>query len=105
MVAAQTGSGKTLAFAAPIISDLIYFSEKSTLPNKILLLILTPTRELAQQIEGMINIIIENTNVRQSLIVGGLSVDKQIRVLKKKKPHILVGTPGRLHELLNNQFI
>lgn len=53
----------------------------------------------------MINIIIENTNVRQSLIVGGLSVDKQIRVLKKKKPHILVGTPGRLHELLNNQFI
>lgn len=39
------------------------------------------------------------------MIVGGLSVDKQIRILKKKKPHIIVGTPGRLHELLNNEFI
>lgn len=44
LIASQTGSGKTLAFAAPIISDLLNFSERITLPNKALCLIMTPTR-------------------------------------------------------------
>jgi superfamily II DNA/RNA helicase len=44
LIASQTGSGKTLAFASPIISDLLFFQEKASLPNEILVLILTPTR-------------------------------------------------------------
>lgn len=39
------------------------------------------------------------------MIVGGLSIDKQIRIMNKKKPHILIGTPGRLHELLNEEHV
>lgn len=51
LIASQTGSGKTLAFAAPIVSELVGLTERGGLPKKPLCLILTPTRELALQIE------------------------------------------------------
>lgn len=112
LIAAQTGSGKTLAFAAPIISELQYLKENFGLehfPRKILGLILTPTRELAQQIEKNIILALESLNsqipvesqLTVSCIIGGISKEKQLRILTQHRPQIIIGTPGRLHELLD----
>lgn len=65
LIAAQTGSGKTLAFAAPILSELQALKEVQGLshfPRQILALILTPTRELAQQIHSNISLAISGLN-------------------------------------------
>uniref|UniRef100_A0A0K8T2W3 ATP-dependent RNA helicase n=1 Tax=Lygus hesperus TaxID=30085 RepID=A0A0K8T2W3_LYGHE len=63
-------------------------------------LVVTPTRELAIQIKEHLAAAIKYTPVKVAVIVGGMSIDKQTRLLKKK-PHIVVGTPGRLWELIS----
>lgn len=94
IVQAQTGSGKTLAYGLPLL-DRVPVDERS--PS---VLIVAPTRELAKQIR------IELASVSQRLarqivaVVGGESLDKQIAHLRQGA-HVLVGTPGRLVELLN----
>lgn len=78
------------------------------LPHTIMALVLTPTRELAQQIESNILLALSKVNegksaidsMKVACIIGGMSKDKQLRVLQQKKPQIVIGTPGRLHELL-----
>lgn len=116
LVAAQTGSGKTLAFAAPILSELEKIKARLAmprLPQCLLGLILTPTRELAQQIEKNITFALETVNAGKSpidqlkvtCIIGGMSKEKQIRVLQQQKPQIVIGTAGRLHELLGEEVI
>ena len=82
MIASQTGSGKTIAFAAPIVSELLNLSGKNMLPEKVVCLVMAPTRELAQQIDGVFKILLRDTDIRQVSIFGGLSVAKQLRVLK-----------------------
>ena len=80
----------------------------SALPHTILALVLTPTRELAQQIESNILLALSKVNEGQSpvdsmkvaCIIGGMSKEKQLRVIQSRKPQIVIGTPGRLHELL-----
>lgn len=83
-MAAQTGSGKTLAFAAPILSEMQALKEHlkmSALPHTILALVLTPTRELAQQIESNIQLALSKVNEDKSVvdsmkvacIIGGMS--------------------------------
>lgn len=71
------------------------------IPKTILCLVLTPTRELAQQIESVIADAIKGTSIVQASVLGGLSIAKQIRVIQQKKPQIIVGTPGRISELIN----
>lgn len=75
LLASQTGSGKTLAFGIPIVSDLISLKENNQLekPNPLSCLILTPTRELAIQIEEHINAINADKKLLLINIVGGLS--------------------------------
>jgi superfamily II DNA/RNA helicase len=108
LVAAQTGSGKTLAFSAPILSELEALREHIDmrhLPHCLIGLILTPTRELAQQIHKNIILALEviNSNknpieqIKVTCIIGGMSKDKQLRILQQRKPQIVIGTPGRLH--------
>jgi superfamily II DNA/RNA helicase len=115
-VAAQTGSGKTLAFAAPILSELLKLkTHLSTprLPQRLLALVLTPTRELAQQIEANIGLALSVVNqgkspidqLKVACIIGGISKEKQLRILRQRKPQILIGTPGRLHELLGDEVL
>jgi hypothetical protein len=93
LIAAQTGSGKTLAFAAPILSELQTLKESYGLehfPRQIMALILTPTRELAQQIHSNItlalsafnNVIAVENQLTVSCIIGGMSRDKQLRILR-----------------------
>lgn len=94
---AQTGTGKTAAFALPIIDILINKYEPD---RKIKVLILTPTRELAIQIRDNILNYAKDTNFKCSVILGGVNQNSQKEVLKKGID-ILVATPGRLLDLIN----
>lgn len=112
--AAETGSGKTLAFGLPILQRLLEEQEKADrmleergeeaekiAPKGFLrALIITPTRELALQVTDHLKAVANGTDVRVVPIVGGMSTEKQERLLKKR-PEIIVGTPGRLWELMS----
>ncbi len=101
---AQTGTGKTAAFAIPII-QLIHQKEghikgKPTLRS----LIVTPTRELAIQIGENIKAYAKHTQVKHTVIFGGVKQHKQVASMKQGV-HILVATPGRLLDLISQGFI
>uniref|UniRef100_A0A0N5BIX1 RNA helicase n=1 Tax=Strongyloides papillosus TaxID=174720 RepID=A0A0N5BIX1_STREA len=87
----KTGTGKTLAFALPILQKL------SIDPYGIYALIITPTRELAFQISDQLIALGKPISLRCSTIVGGRSQNIQATELSKK-PHIVVGTPGRIED-------
>jgi ATP-dependent RNA helicase DeaD len=97
---AQTGTGKTAAFGLPLI-EYIDTSNKSTQA-----LIIAPTRELGQQIAAEIQKFIKYSDkVESQVVYGGASISDQIRLAKKKTPHIIIGTPGRLCDLLRRGAI
>ncbi|XP_011091368.1 DEAD-box ATP-dependent RNA helicase 13 [Sesamum indicum] len=112
--AAETGSGKTLAFGLPILQRLLEEREKverlldekgeaseRIAPQSVLrALIVTPTRELALQVSDHLKEVALGTNIRVVPIVGGMSTEKQERLLRAR-PEIVVGTPGRLWELMS----
>ncbi|MDM9385768.1 DEAD/DEAH box helicase [Chlorogloeopsis sp. ULAP01] len=89
----QTGTGKTAAFSLPILERLDV-SQKA-----VQALILTPTRELAIQVQNAVCEFISNQGLRVLAIYGGQSIDRQILQLKRGV-HIVVGTPGRVIDLL-----
>jgi superfamily II DNA/RNA helicase len=93
----QTGSGKTLAFSLALLSNI---AEKRANPHKPLALILTPTRELAQQIDEVLLPLARSIGHASVVIAGGMSYTKQITAMRKGTA-ILVATPGRLIDLLN----
>jgi len=101
---AQTGTGKTAAFALPIIQHLSRDHRKSGGNRKVTSLIVTPTRELAIQIGESITAYARYTNIRNTVIFGGVNQNKQTRALKEGVD-ILVATPGRLLDLMNQGFI
>jgi ATP-dependent RNA helicase DeaD len=91
---AQTGSGKTAAFVLPLL-------EKLDFKNPALqALILAPTRELANQIHEEIQKLSAFESIRSMSVYGGTSTGLQIKDLKAKKPQIVVGTPGRVTDLI-----
>lgn len=98
---AHTGSGKTLAFLAPI------FQKLNTEKREMQALILCPTHELVMQIENQIKLLESNSKipVTSVTIIGDVNIDKQIKKLKDIKPHIIVGTPGRVLDLMNKKKI
>ena len=92
---AETGSGKTAAFALPILQALM---EK---PHSLFALIIAPTRELAYQISQAFEALGSLISVRVAVLVGGLDMVSQAIALGKK-PHVVVATPGRLLDHLEN---
>ncbi len=101
---AQTGTGKTAAFAMPII-QLIHQIDGNKSKNPTLrALILTPTRELAIQIDESIENYNRYTKLKHAVIFGGVKQGAQVQSLKNGV-HILVATPGRLLDLINQGFI
>ncbi|EGG21016.1 putative RNA helicase [Cavenderia fasciculata] len=116
--AAETGSGKTLAFGIPMVNTILKYLRaqgedvtRSTLPQvgllkkdnshkKLLALVLCPTRELAIQVTNHLRTVALETSLRIISVVGGLSQKKQDRELNSK-PEIVVATPGRLWELID----
>ncbi|MGJ5642279.1 DEAD/DEAH box helicase [Formosa sp. S-31] len=98
IASAQTGTGKTAAFALPILQLLFDFQDAPKRGKKIKALIVSPTRELAIQIEENFKIYSKYTNLRSTVIFGGAPIEPQIDVLKKGVD-ILIATPGRLLDL------
>ncbi len=96
---AQTGTGKTAAFVIPLLSQLDASS------SAIQALILTPTRELAYQVGGEISKISTHTKLRSALVYGGVPYPGQIRSLNQGKPQIVVGTPGRILDLIDRKVL
>lgn len=101
---AQTGTGKTAAFSIPIIQQLCQEKSKGNSKREIKALILTPTRELAIQISECITDYAKYTNVRHTVIFGGVKQKAQTDQLYRGTD-ILVATPGRLLDLMNQGFI
>ncbi|MFD2613247.1 DEAD/DEAH box helicase [Paenibacillus gansuensis] len=95
---AQTGTGKTAAFGIPLINKI------STSEDKIVALIMAPTRELAIQVAEEIEKLAKFKGIRTLPIYGGQDIGKQIRALKKK-PQVIIGTPGRLLDHINRKTI
>lgn len=97
MAGAQTGTGKTAAFALPILQKLLPFASPSTSPAKhpIRALVLTPTRELAIQVEESIKVYAKYTPLKSLVVFGGVDIKTQTPHLKTGI-EILVATPGRL---------
>ena len=98
---AQTGTGKTAAFAIPMLQNL---HQKNIRNNQIKALILTPTRELAIQIEESFNAYGRHLPLRTLVIFGGVKQGAQENALKKGVD-ILVATPGRLLDFINQGII
>ncbi len=98
---AQTGTGKTAAFAIPIIQQL--HKQKQPKPG-IKVLVLTPTRELAIQIDESFATYGKYSNIRHTIVYGGVSQLPQTKALKRGVD-VLVATPGRLLDLINQGYI
>ncbi len=90
---ANTGTGKTAAFLLPIIE------RQSGISLRPSVLIVAPTRELAQQIDEQFRDFSKGLNLYSTIVVGGTNIERQIRDLKRR-PHVVIGTPGRLKDLM-----
>ena len=93
----QTGSGKTLAFSLALLTNI---ANREAKPHKPLALILTPTRELAQQIDEVLRPLARAIGHESVVVAGGMAYSKQITAMRRGTA-ILVATPGRLIDLLN----
>ena len=101
---AQTGTGKTAAFAIPILQILEGGKIYDQGPRAIKCLILTPTRELAIQIGESFTAYGHHTGMKHTVIFGGVSQGSQVSALKSGVD-ILIATPGRLLDLINQKFV
>jgi ATP-dependent RNA helicase RhlE len=100
---AQTGTGKTAAFAIPLLQQLHEECSNGG-PRTIRTLILTPTRELAVQIGESFTAYGKHTGIRHTVVYGGVSQKSQTHALRTGI-HILIATPGRLLDLMNQGFV
>lgn len=101
---AQTGTGKTAAFAIPVLQNVYNNKQGSKEQRKIKALILAPTRELAIQIGESFTTYGKYTGLRNTVIFGGVSQTSQVRKIKAGVD-VLVATPGRLIDLINQKHI
>ena len=102
---AQTGTGKTAAFSLPIVHTLASRPSKTQGRSKpIRALVLTPTRELASQIDENVRNYCKNSNLRSTVVFGGIPQRRQVDALRRGVD-ILIATPGRLLDLCNQGHI
>lgn len=101
---AQTGTGKTAAFAIPILQILAQKKGNATGSKSIKALILTPTRELAIQISQKFTDYAKYINIKNCVICGGVSQRPQVQALRDGA-EVLIATPGRLLDLINQRFV
>jgi len=104
IASAQTGTGKTAAFALPILQLLYDKQESAKNQKKIRALIISPTRELALQIQENFKEYAVHTNLVSNVVFGGASLEPQKDFLKKGID-ILIATPGRLLDLHKQDFV
>ncbi|MEO8822702.1 MAG: DEAD/DEAH box helicase [Ginsengibacter sp.] len=101
---AQTGTGKTAAFAIPILQNLVLRQNEDGHNNNIKALILTPTRELAIQINESFEAYGKYTGIQHTVIFGGVSQFHQTTQLRRGVD-VLIATPGRLLDLIAQKFV
>ncbi len=94
---AATGTGKTAAFLIPIIDRMLS-------DDSITALVVVPTRELAQQVEVEFSSLTKASNLNSACFIGGRNISKDIS-LARKKTRLIVGTPGRLNDLINRNVL
>ena len=95
---AQTGTGKTAAFSIPLLTKIMNNAEVCGL-------IVTPTRELAMQVDAQIRMLLSlKSKIRSVVLIGGASMDRQVQMLSKN-PRIIVGTPGRIIDHLDRNSL
>ena len=95
---AQTGTGKTAAFAIPLLTKIMNHAD-------VYGIIVTPTRELALQVDEQIRAFLSaKSKIRSVVLIGGASIDRQIQALAKR-PKIIVGTPGRIIDHLERKSL
>ncbi len=93
---AQTGTGKTLAFGIPMMQRLAITKKQG--------LVVAPTRELALQIDEVLHKVGQSIGLRTVVLIGGTSMHPQIKAIQRK-PHIIVATPGRLIDHLEQKYL
>jgi ATP-dependent RNA helicase RhlE len=101
VASAQTGTGKTAAFALPALQ---LIQGKKAPSKEPLALVVTPTRELAAQIDNVVSVVCKETSQRAVIVMGGAKFDKQIAQLEKGCD-LLVATPGRLLDLMEHNHV
>ncbi|KAK0627209.1 ATP-dependent RNA helicase [Immersiella caudata] len=106
---AKTGTGKTLAFLVPVLQrillkqpDLAYPQRMRPRCDDIRAIIISPTRELAEQIAVEAQKLVRRTGIVVQAAVGGTQKQQMLRQTQRQGCHLLVGTPGRLHDLLSD---
>jgi ATP-dependent RNA helicase RhlE len=99
LATAQTGTGKTAAFCLPMLDML-----QRRQGNGLRALVLTPTRELALQVDASLRAYGRHLPLRSSVVLGGVSVHGQVSDLRKR-PDVLVATPGRLLDLMRQRHV
>ena len=113
MAQARTGTGKTLAFLIPVLQNIINYDPSlerrgsgrgTTTPTDIRAIIISPTRELAEQIAVEAQKVVRNTGVIVQTAVGGIAKRLGLRKIKNEGCHILIGTPGRLNDILSDPY-
>ncbi|KAG8390143.1 hypothetical protein BUALT_Bualt01G0052900 [Buddleja alternifolia] len=103
-VDAATGSGKTLAFVIPLVE--ILRRAAAPKPQQVMGVIISPTRELASQIFKVAEPFISTlSNVRPMLLVGGAEVKADMRMIEVEGANLLIGTPGRLNDIMERMDI
>jgi ATP-dependent RNA helicase RhlE len=104
MAAAQTGTGKTAGFTLPLLTRLSANKGQKVSPNNVRALILTPTRELAAQINESIEIYGKYLKLHSTVVFGGVKINPQMMRLRQGVD-VLVATPGRLLDLYNQNAV
>ena len=99
LAASQTGTGKTAGFTLPLLQNLMKKYKAGPLPVT-RALILTPTRELAMQVEESVKELGKHLPLRSTVVFGGVNINVQIKRLSKGVD-IIVATPGRLLDLMD----
>jgi len=95
---ANTGTGKTAAFLLPVLDRL------RNNHNNPSMLVMAPTRELAQQIEEQFREFSRGMGLFSAICVGGMNIERQIRDIRRR-PHVIIGTPGRLKDLMKRKAL
>ncbi|MBB1537580.1 MAG: DEAD/DEAH box helicase, partial [Bacteroidia bacterium] len=100
---AQTGTGKTLAFALPVI-EMLAREPKGRTEYAPRAMVMVPTLELARQIYTVFTRMAKGTGVVPFCLVGGYTIEEQVKALPERVD-VVVGTPGRVHDLARNDYV
>lgn len=96
---AQSGMGKTATFVIGILQNI------DTTVNKVQALILAPTRELAQQIQKVVDALGDYMKLRSRTCIGGTAIKEDVEIFRNETPHVVVGTPGRVYDMIQRRAL